>query len=71
MNKKDALKIVNPMMAIFMLNQALNGLLSDLMPYDLFHLLHKGGWILTPLSIAHVVLNWSCIKSNFARSNRA
>lgn len=67
MTKRQLLKIVNPLLGILMVNQTLTGLCSDLMSFDLFHLLHKGGWALAPLALLHLLLNWNWIRANFQK----
>ena len=64
MVKQNLLKIINPILAILLLNQAATGILHNVLPHGVFELMHRGGWILVILTIAHVYLNWGWVKSN-------
>lgn len=64
MNKQKQLTIVNPLLFIFLLIQAISGALHDVLPKLIFELLHKSGWVLVALAIYHVYLNWGWIKKN-------
>ena len=46
MDKNILLKVVNPLLAILMLNQPFSGLLSSVTDWDFFESLHVGGGIL-------------------------
>ena len=63
-NKQKQLKIVNPLLGILLLNQALSGMLHDILPHDLFEVIHSGGWGMVILAFYHVYLNWSWVASN-------
>ncbi|MBN2704619.1 MAG: hypothetical protein JXR23_10460 [Pontiellaceae bacterium] len=71
MNKQKLLKIVNPIMAILILNQMLTGLLNDVLSHESFEFFHEGGGLLLiATSIIHVYLNWNWVKNNFLRTGR-
>jgi hypothetical protein len=66
MNKKAALKIVNVIIAILILNQAASALLRGLIGREAFEVLHEGGGVLLLIGvIIHVILNWGWVKSVF------
>lgn len=66
MKRNDALKVINPLLGIFLVNQVLTGLLNKSLPHEVFEVLHKGGGILfTIAAILHVTMNWNWIKANF------
>lgn len=68
MKRNTALKGINPILGVFLVNQILTGLLNKILPYGLFQVLHKGGGVLFALAaILHVILNWSWITANFFR----
>jgi len=68
MNKKTALKIINAIIAILILNQAVTAILSDLIGRDAFEVLHEGGGSLLLLGVViHVILNWGWVKSTFVK----
>jgi len=66
MDKKTALKFINVIIAILILNQAATAILSDLIGRDAFEVLHEGGGIILLLGVTfHVILNWGWVKSQF------
>lgn len=75
MTKNAALKILNPILGLLVINQALTGIFADrvlAISPDAFGILHEGGgYCLVTLSILHVVLNWNWFKANFFRKKPA
>ncbi len=70
--KNSMLKIINPILAVLLVNQALTGLLHDMMPDEAFEFVHEGGGIVLVIaSILHVILNWNWIKSTYLRKSQA
>jgi hypothetical protein len=68
MNKKTALKIVNIIIALLILNQAASAMLHDLIGHEAFEVLHEGGgFALLSGVIIHVILNWGWVKSTFVK----
>ena len=68
MTKVTALKILNPILALLILNQAATGLLADYLPREAFEILHEGGaYVLIAAVVLHVVLNWAWVKATFFR----
>jgi hypothetical protein len=66
MNKKTALKIINVIIAILILNQAASATLRGLIGRDAFEIMHEGGGVLLIIGvITHVILNWGWVKSAF------
>ncbi len=66
MSKNTLLKIVNPILGVLFLNQALTGFFHHSLSHKSFELLHEGGAIaLLTLTLAHIYLNWGWVKSNF------
>ncbi|MFH1480084.1 MAG: hypothetical protein ABIG67_02350 [Pseudomonadota bacterium] len=66
MNKNTALKIVNPILAIFILVQPLSGFLSSLTHWEFFEVLHiVGGLGLLVLAAIHLMLNWNWVRIHF------
>ena len=66
MDKKAVLKVVNPALAILMLNQPFSALLSEVTGWDFFEGLHVGGGILLfSASAVHLMLNWGWVATNF------
>ena len=66
MNKVTILKILNLILALIVINQALTGLLHDFIPADTFELIHKGGGIFLILGVVlHIIFNWKWIRLNY------
>lgn len=66
MNKTKALKLLNPMLGVLVLNQALVGLLHDALPQGAFEVMHEGGGVLLVLGVLlHLMLNWNWVRANF------
>lgn len=69
MKKNTALKILNPVLAVLMLNQVLTGLFREALPGEAFEVLHEGaGMVLAAAALLHLVLNWSWVRASFFRS---
>jgi Domain of unknown function (DUF4405) len=67
-NKNTALKIVNPILGILILNQPLSGLLLSVTDWGFFEDLHVvGGVLLFLFVVVHVMLNWRWVTSNFRK----
>jgi hypothetical protein len=68
MNKNTALKVVNPILAILILNQPLSGLLLSVTHWEAFEDVHVvGGVFLFVLVVVHLMLNWKWVTSNFRK----
>jgi len=68
MNKNTALKIVNPILAILILNQPFSGLLLSVTHWEAFEGLHiVGGVMLFVFAVVHLMLNWKWVTSNFRK----
>jgi hypothetical protein len=66
MQRNKVLKVLNPILAILMLNQILTGFLNEWLPPKAFEILHEGGGgVLTVVAILHVILNWNWIRATF------
>ena len=71
MDKNVVLKVVNPALAILMLNQPFSGLLIAVTDWDFFEGLHVGGGILLVLmAVVHLMLNWRWVATNFFKNVR-
>lgn len=68
MNRAIILKVVNVILAILFLNQALTGFFHHSLSHRTFETLHEGGAILLVIfTLAHLYLNWGWIKSNLLK----
>ena len=66
--KNTILKIINPLLGLLLINQVLMGLLHDILPREVFEVMHEGGGIVFAVAaVLHVILNWNWIKANFFR----
>jgi len=65
MRKNDALKILNPILVILTVSQALSVIFAEHLSYKAFEVIHKGGGALLLIGIGlHVVLNWNWVRAN-------
>ena len=75
MTKNLALKIINPLLGILVINQALTGFFADKLfgrSPEAFEILHEGGGVcLVALTVLHLVLNWNWIKAAYLRKPTA
>jgi len=66
MNKTKWLKIVNPLLAISVILQAIMGFLIEYLPSAFVGEVHEiNAPILVLLVVAHIVLNWGWIRANW------
>jgi len=72
MKKQSALKVVNPLMGVLLLNQFLTGTFHlDLSDY-MFTFVHEwSGYVLFCLGIVHLALNWGWVKAQFLQRRRS
>jgi hypothetical protein len=72
MDKHNALKILNPILAVLVLNQLLLGLLNDALSDEVFELFHGGGGFLLVMGvIVHLGLNWGWVRVTFFKKKSA
>ncbi len=66
MSRNAALKILNPILAVFFVNQAVTVLFREHLSYKAFEIFHKGGGvILIGLIVVHFILNFNWVKANY------
>ena len=71
MDKKTALKIVNPILALLVLNQPFSGFLYSVTHREAFENMHVGGGIaLLVLAAIHLMFNWNWVRINFLQSTK-
>jgi hypothetical protein len=69
MDKNAALRRVNPLLGILLLNQPFSIILGSVTGWDAFEVLHiVGGIGLLILAAIHVMLNWAWVRMNFLKS---
>jgi hypothetical protein len=68
MKRNTALKILNPVLLVLFINQALSGLFHSKYSYEAFELLHEtAGKIFIGLLVLHIILNFNWIKANYLK----
>jgi hypothetical protein len=66
MKRNTALKILNPLLLLLFINQAITVLFFEHLSYRTFALFHKtGGAILLCLIALHIILNFNWIKASY------
>jgi hypothetical protein len=66
MNKAKRLKQVNVLLFVFLVYQAVTGMLLGLVDGEAFEALHPiGGGVLVVLGAIHIGLNWGWVRSTF------
>jgi hypothetical protein len=66
MNTFTALKILNPILGVIFLYQALTGLFHDFLSPDTFELIHKIGGVSLIIGVTtHVIFNGKWIRATF------
>jgi hypothetical protein len=68
MSRNKALKIVNVVLLVLLLNQLVSGLLAanGKLSHEGFEWLHaRAAWLLLIVAAAHIVLNWNWIKASY------
>jgi hypothetical protein len=70
MNKKILLKIINVILGILFLNQAITGIFHDFLPRSIFEFFHAAGFLFIITTLLHVYLNWNWVKLNLFPGNR-
>ncbi|MDQ7779854.1 MAG: hypothetical protein RDV41_09105 [Planctomycetota bacterium] len=68
MTRNSALKVLNLILAVLLLNQAVTGGLHEMLAHKTFEIMHGGGAALFLFCAAlHVILNWNWVKANLFR----
>ena len=68
MKRSSMLKILNPIIAVLILNQVVTGALHDAIPDEAYEFFHEGGGICLFIgAVLHVILNWNWVKASFVR----
>lgn len=66
MKKTSILKIINPLLFIIALLQAVTGAIYFLGGNGLNSIIHMiGGAVMAGLAVIHIFLNWGWVKSNY------
>jgi len=66
MKKNTALKILNPILLVLFISQALTALFHDKISPDAFEFFHEGGGtILIVLILLHIILNFNWLKASY------
>ena len=66
MKRNNLLKILNPVLLVFFVNQAISVIFRDSFSREMFGIFHKtAGGILLCLMALHLILNFNWIKTNY------
>jgi len=70
MKRNDGLKVLNPVLGVLVLHQAVTAIFRGALGHEAYELLHGGGGILLVAgAAAHVVLNWNWVKASFFKKS--
>ncbi len=70
MKRISILKILNLIIALLLVNQAVTGFFHDSISDEVYEVIHAGGGILfVALALLHLILNWNWIKANYFRKH--
>lgn len=68
MLKAKLLKVINPLLLLVLISQAVTGFGHDKIDHEVFEALHfTGGLLLVVLGITHLILNWSWVKTAYRK----
>ena len=68
MKKNEALKMINPVIAVLILSQAVTSSLHDFFPGEFYEIIHGGGGGLLIMGVAlHLTLNWSWVQATYLK----
>ncbi len=68
MKKAQTLKILNPIIAVLFVSQAVTAIAHESIPYEVYKVVHGAGGFLFVLLVAlHITLNWSWVKATFLK----
>lgn len=66
--KKFVLKVLNPIIALLLLNQVSTALISGALSRELFEKIHEtGGFLLFLGVVIHLLLNWNWVKTTYLK----
>ncbi len=66
MKKNMALKVLNPILGLLIISQAVTGFSRSKLSHETFEFLHEGGGILLIiLVVTHFILNFNWVKANY------
>jgi len=72
MKKNDALKILNPILAVLTVSQALSAIFGEHLSHKAFEIIHEGGGALLLIGIGlHAILNWSWVRATLLARKHA
>ena len=66
MKRNTALKILNPVLFVLFINQAVTALFRDKISNEIFEIFHQGGGFVFLVLIAlHFILNFNWVKASY------
>ncbi len=70
MKRNTALKILNPILGVLVLNQVLTGLFAEDISHEVFEVLHGGGGVVFAIGVVlHLILNWNWVRASFLKKS--
>jgi hypothetical protein len=71
MKRNTALKAINPILLILLINQALSGMFHSQYSPPAFEILHEtAGKVFIALAVVHFILNFNWAKANYINFRR-
>jgi uncharacterized membrane protein len=71
MKKNTQLKVLNALLALLIVSQALSGLLRDRLPEETFEHVHILGGALVVIGVVlHLALNWGWVRLNYFKKRK-
>jgi len=69
MKRNTALKILNPVLAVLLINQVLTGLFGRELSHEAFEIFHrKAALVLAAFVVLHLILNFNWIKASYFKT---
>ena len=66
MSKNKALKVVNLILLVLLINQVATGMLAGKLSHEAFEWGHeRAAFVLLVVAAVHLVLNWNWVKANY------
>jgi heme A synthase len=71
MSKNKALKVVNVLLLVLLINQAATGMLAMKLPHEVFEWGHqRAAYVLLTVAAVHTLLNWNWIKASYFKKGK-
>ena len=68
MSKNKFFKVVNLVLPVLLISQAVTGMLGTKLSPEVFEWTHRqAAWVLLAAAAVHLVLNWNWVKANYLK----